>query len=139
MSSTSNRAGVLAATTALVLGALVGALAPGAQAAPNVPDIARGSRNTVGVKCVQEGVDDWAKRTGRGWPLAVDGVFGDNTKKWVEKFQTASFGASGADGIVGPRTGNSILDNLNGDTRQGFHWRSECYNQIPSSQSKQPR
>lgn len=87
--------------------------------------------NGAGVKCVQEGVDDWAKRTGRGWPLAVDGVFGRQTEDWVKRFQAAS--GLTQDGIVGNNTGNSILDNLQGDYRLNYNWRYNCYYYIPST------
>ncbi|OII59998.1 hypothetical protein BJP40_12010 [Streptomyces sp. CC53] len=112
-------------TVALVGGTL--ATAGPAQAAPNVPNISKGSGNRAGVLCVQRGVNNWAQRTGQGRPLVEDKLFGSKTEAWVKKFQRAS--RLSVDGIVGKNTGNSILDNLTNDGT----WRSACYGYIPST------
>jgi peptidoglycan hydrolase-like protein with peptidoglycan-binding domain len=96
-----------------------------ADAMPGVPVIKYGDSGTK-VKCVQEGVNDWAKRKGHGKPLSVDGKFGSDTLTWVKKFQRASNLSD--DGLVGQHTGDSILDNLQGDST----WRVDCYPLIPS-------
>ncbi|MER6123975.1 peptidoglycan-binding domain-containing protein [Streptomyces sp. NPDC001795] len=114
-------------TGAVLIGTGLAAAAPVAGAAPGVSDIAYGSGNRTGVLCVQHGINDWAQRTGQGRPLAEDHDFGANTRTWVRKFQSASHLA--VDGIVGKNTGNSILDNLTGDST----WRANCYDYIPST------
>jgi peptidoglycan hydrolase-like protein with peptidoglycan-binding domain len=114
----------------LIAGGTMTTLAGTANAQDGIGNIKFGD-NGAGVKCVQEGVDDWAKRTGRGWPLAVDGDFGSQTRTWVEHFQSVS--GPHVDGIVGNNTGNSILDNLQGDHRLNYDWRSNCYFYIPST------
>ncbi|MEV4437615.1 peptidoglycan-binding domain-containing protein [Streptomyces sp. NPDC049577] len=108
--------------------AVTTAVAVPAGAAPNVPNIHPGSRNHYGVTCVQEGILDWIVRTKQNAWINVDGQYGDETYRWLLKFQRAS--GLEDDGIVGPRTGNSILDNLTGDTTIT---RRECYPHIPST------
>ncbi|MET9962260.1 peptidoglycan-binding domain-containing protein [Streptomyces sp. NPDC006326] len=113
-----------AAVAAIATALAGGVLAAPASAAPGVSNISVGSGNTHGVWCVQLAVNNWAERTGQGRPLVQDGKFGTNTKTWVVKFQKAS--GLGADGIVGPSTGNSILDNDGG-------YRAYCYDYVPST------
>jgi len=108
--------------TLMAAGLAVGMLAGSAEARPGLPNIDRGDRGTP-TWCVQRAVNNWAERTGQGRPLAEDAVFGSGTETWVRKFQRAS-GVT-ADGVVGPRTGKSILDNA------GYH-RNYCYNYVPS-------
>ncbi|MFC4470512.1 peptidoglycan-binding protein [Streptomyces xiangluensis] len=115
----------LVISTAALGGGL--ALAPAADAAPGVGNIAKNSANRGGVLCVQHAVNNWAQRTGQGQPLAEDKLFGTKTETWVKKFQRAS--RLDDDGIVGKKTGNSILDNLQGDGT----WRSACYDYVPST------
>ncbi|MGA5039874.1 peptidoglycan-binding domain-containing protein [Streptomyces capoamus] len=121
---TAARIGLLAAALTVV----TSGLSMTANASPAAATLRYGSQGW-GVKCVQEGVNDWASRTGRGWPLTVDGSFGSGTLTWVKKFQTASFGSRGADGVVGKQTGNSVLANLQGDST----WRRDCYHYVPST------
>lgn len=118
------RLGLLAAAVTV----LTGGLSTTADASPAAATLQYGSQGW-GVKCVQEAVDDWASRTGRGWPLAVDGGFGSGTRTWVKKFQSAS--GPSTDGVVGRQTGNSVLDNLQGDST----WRHDCYDYVPSTHS----
>ena len=127
-----SRVGAVAAIAGFAMSGFLVA-APTAQALPGIPNISQWSGNVAGVECVQEGVNNWARRTGHGTPLWVDGKFGSNTLTWVKKFQYASFGQSGVDGIVGPRTGNSLLDNLKGDDNGGINWRSRCIDYLPST------
>lgn len=119
---TAARVGLLAAAVTVV----TSGLSMTANASPAAATLHYGSHGW-GVKCVQEGVNDWAWRTGHGWPLKVDGSFGSGTRTWVKKFQTAS--RLGADGIVGRQTGNSVLANLQGDST----WRHDCYYYVPST------
>ncbi|ARF53035.1 peptidoglycan-binding domain-containing protein [Streptomyces gilvosporeus] len=116
------RLGVLAAAVTVI----IGGLSATADASPNAATLQYGSQGW-GVKCVQQAVNDWVWRTRGDWPLKVDGSFGSGTRTWVKKFQSAS-GVS-ADGVVGKQTGNSVLDNLQGDST----WRHDCYDYVPST------
>jgi peptidoglycan hydrolase-like protein with peptidoglycan-binding domain len=127
MTTMRSRFAAVAGTAAIGLSVGLATLAPAAQAAPGIANISQGSSNHTGVKCVQQGINDWQARTGHKRPLVVDGAFGHQTFIWVENFQSAS--GLGVDGIVGQNTGNSILDNLQGDST----WRADCYNWIPST------
>lgn len=62
----------------------------------------RGSRGQI-VRYLQ------AKLYSKLYPISVDGIFGPNTESVVKEFQQAN-GLS-ADGIVGPKTWQKILDN----------------------------
>ncbi|MEU6404880.1 peptidoglycan-binding domain-containing protein [Streptomyces sp. NPDC046985] len=116
--------------TALTVAALstiaVGGLALPAHAVSGHAYIVYGNSG-YGVKCVQEGIDDWSNRVHHTWPLTVDGQFGSNTLTYLKKFQAASHLT--ADGVVGPATANAITDNLTGDG----NWRSSCYTSLPST------
>ncbi|MEV6775730.1 peptidoglycan-binding domain-containing protein [Streptomyces syringium] len=112
--------GVMAAAAGMVGGGLAGT----ANAKPGIANISVGSGNSHGVWCVQRAVNNWAERTGQGRPIGEDGKFGTATKTWVVKFQKAS--KLPADGIVGPKTGNSVLDNAG-------HHRGYCYDHVPST------
>ncbi|MFE4856337.1 peptidoglycan-binding protein [Streptomyces sp. NPDC056670] len=113
-----------AAVVAVAAGMATGALAAPASAAPGISNISVGSGNTHGVWCVQNAVNNWAQRTGKGRPLGQDNIFGNGTKSWVQAFQRAS--GLPDDGIVGQNTGNSILDNSGG-------YRAYCYDYVPST------
>ncbi|GAA3389823.1 peptidoglycan-binding domain-containing protein [Streptomyces roseoviridis] len=112
-----------AGVTLMAAGLAVGALAGSAEARPGLPNINRGDDPGTPTWCVQRAVNNWAERTGQGRPLGEDGIFGPGTEAWVKKFQRAS--GQTDDGVVGPRTGKSILDNA------GYH-RNYCYNYVPS-------
>ncbi|GGM07982.1 hypothetical protein GCM10010129_59880 [Streptomyces fumigatiscleroticus] len=106
--------------TGLVLGS-VGS----ASARPDVPNVRYGDRG-VAVLCAQHGYNDWAKRTHHK-RISEDRIFGKDTRSAVKRFQKAS--RLTADGIVGKNTGNSLLDNLQGDGG----WRADCYQHLPST------
>ena len=73
-----------------------------ASARPGLPSLRYGSTG-IGVQCVQAGVNRVF-----GPVLEVDGIFGPNTRHWVDQFQR-SYGIT-RDGIVGPQTGTLIVD-----------------------------
>ncbi|MGW3115685.1 peptidoglycan-binding domain-containing protein [Streptomyces sp. NPDC001107] len=117
----------------LALATITGALGAGlvlgsvgsASARPDVPNISRGDRG-VPVLCVQHGYNDWAKRT-HHHTIGEDRKFGSDTYSAVRLFQQKS--GLHVDGVVGKNTGDSLLDNLQGDGG----WRSGCYEHLPSS------
>ena len=112
------------ATGALGTGLVLGSVGT-ASARPDMPNVHRGDRG-VAVLCVQHGYNDWAKRT-HHTRITEDRIFGSGTEKAVKRFQKAS--GLTTDGIVGKKTGNSLLDNLQGDGG----WRSDCYQHLPST------
>jgi peptidoglycan hydrolase-like protein with peptidoglycan-binding domain len=112
-------------TGALGAGLVLGSVGS-ASARPDVPNVHRGDRG-VAVWCVQHGYNDWAKRTTHSPVIREDKVFGAKTQKAVKLFQRRSH--LGVDGIVGKKTGNSLLDNLQGDGG----WRASCYEHLPST------
>ncbi|MFG2025766.1 hypothetical protein [Streptomyces sp. NPDC048825] len=54
------------------------------------------------------------------------------TYTWVRKIPEGLSGLT-QDGIVGKYTGNSVLDNLQGEVTVGYNWRNECYPRVPST------
>jgi peptidoglycan hydrolase-like protein with peptidoglycan-binding domain len=112
-------------TSAFGAGLLMGSVGS-ASARPDVPNVSRGDRG-VAVWCVQHGYNDWARRTTHSPVISEDKIFGDKTEKAVELFQRRSGLVD--DGIVGKNTGNSLLDNLQGDGG----WRASCYEHLPST------
>lgn len=116
--------------TALSVAALsvimVGGLALPAHAIDGHASVVYGNSG-YGVKCVQEGIDDWYNRVHHAWPLTVDGQFGSSTLTYLKKLQTAS--NLSADGVVATATANAITDNL---THDG-NWRANCYTFLPST------
>ncbi|MEU6775188.1 peptidoglycan-binding domain-containing protein [Streptomyces sp. NPDC046759] len=119
---TATRIGLLAAAVTVI----TGGLSMTADASSAAATLRYGSHGW-GVKCVQESVNNWAARNGNDRPLAVDGRFGNGTRSWVERFQSAS--GIPVDGVVGKQTGNSVLANLQGDST----WRHDCYYYVPST------
>ncbi|MFG3229679.1 peptidoglycan-binding protein [Kitasatospora sp. NPDC048194] len=97
---------VLAGVTAILTCA-----AP-AHADPNTTYLSYGDRG-VGVKCVQIAVG-----------VTADSVWGPDTDRAVRAFQRSHFGH--ADGIVGPQTGDALMNRLNAY----YGW---CYSVIPTS------
>jgi len=88
------------------------------------------ANNTHGVWCVQHLLNDVAADSGYGRPLAEDGLWGPNTRAWVQWYQRTSpslYNLS-VDGIVGQGTGGYLL--LEGD--QYYGGRNYCYAYVPS-------
>ncbi|MET9914938.1 peptidoglycan-binding domain-containing protein [Streptomyces sp. NPDC006476] len=104
-------------------------LLPGsAVARPGVPNIAEWSRNTAGVKCVQNALNVTSSAG-----LKVDGIFGPATLKAVKNFQAAFRIAQ--DGIVGPDTGGWLgwsYDQAMSSENNSLWLRSGCWNVVPS-------
>lgn len=101
-----------------------------AQAASNVGNIGYGAHGP-GVWCVQQALDFAASN---GWIPAsptVDGFFGTQTKLAVKEFQAQDLKNAPVDGIVGPITGQALLQAEwdNGHTE----WVQECFPYIPSA------
>ena len=115
-----------ALAAAALSAAAIGGLALPAHAISGHAYIVYGNSG-YGVKCVQEGIDNWSNRVHHTWPLTVDGKFGSRTLSYLKQFQTASHLHS--DGVVGPGTANAITDNLTHDGR----WRANCYTSLPST------
>ncbi|MBD0839285.1 MULTISPECIES: peptidoglycan-binding domain-containing protein [unclassified Streptomyces] len=122
---------LLAATAALVGGALAAAPAAGAATADGKAASAQTchTQSTIGLTCRYHYGKEWAERgsTGlhvkeiqalikrttpytekTGKKLAVDGDFGPATESAVKWFQRYYMGASAVDGIVGPRTWEAL-------------------------------
>ncbi|MGW3496369.1 peptidoglycan-binding domain-containing protein [Streptomyces sp. NPDC001020] len=117
-------AGITAAVALLTVGTIAQA-----QASPNAGYIGDGyANNTHGVWCVQHLLNDVAQDSGRGRPLAEDGLWGPNTKSWVKWYQSTSPVGLTPDGIVGKGTGGYLL--LEGDEYYGGG--NYCYNYLPS-------
>ncbi|MFJ4908596.1 peptidoglycan-binding protein [Streptomyces sp. NPDC093249] len=122
---TASRAG--AALGAAVLAALA---APGpAQAQPGAASIGSGRGNSsAAVRCVQQGInsivsDRFATQHDL---IGVDGSFGPETDEAVRYVQYRLLGASEADGVVGPRTGDLIM-------RYQYGNYAACYPYVPTS------
>ncbi|MFG2788142.1 peptidoglycan-binding protein [Streptomyces sp. NPDC048419] len=111
-------------TGALGAGLVLGSVGS-ASARPDMPNVGRGDSG-VAVLCVQHGYNDWAKRT-HHHRISEDRDFGSKTASAVRLFQQKSH--LHVDGVVGKKTGNSLLDNLQGDGG----WRSGCYEHLPST------
>ena len=111
-------------TGALGAGLVLGSVGS-ASARPDVPNVGRGDAG-VPVLCVQHGYNDWARRT-HHHTIGEDRDFGARTESAVRLFQKKSH--LHVDGVVGRKTGNSLLDNLQGDGG----WRSGCYEHLPST------
>lgn len=96
--------------------------------AADVGDIGYGSSGP-GAWCVQQGLDYAANvlHIIPDSPL-VDGSFGLQTKEAVEEFQAA--GNTTVDGIVGPNTGDLLLDD-EWDNGQ-YDWVETCFPYIPT-------
>ncbi|MGW6919142.1 peptidoglycan-binding domain-containing protein [Kitasatospora sp. NPDC054939] len=118
--STVLRGSTLAAASALLL-ALA---APTATANPNARYIRYGDSGRA-VQCVQHALNEWNYDFNRPSDLAEDGVFGKNTLNMVKYFQ----GIQGldADGVVGPRTGNYLVTEL-----EHLVWWMDCGGYIPT-------
>ncbi|MFC9591889.1 peptidoglycan-binding protein [Streptomyces sp. NPDC056944] len=119
------RAGLVAAATALA--AL--ALPASAQAQPGASYVGYGqANNATAVKCVQNGLnniisDHYAAQHDL---ISVDSVFGPETDEAIRYVQYRMLGASEADGVVGPRTGDLIM-------RYEFGWYTSCFPYVPTS------
>lgn len=133
---TMRRTRIVAGAVSL-LAAVAISQAPNASAS-QVPNIAYGyDNNPHAVWCVQHLINDWAVK----WhvdgyhtrPMAEDGVFGPWTDYWVRRAQDAWMGVPFPDGIVGPATGNHLIEDtqLTGDTYYGGagHY---CFYLIPT-------
>ncbi|MFF1477576.1 peptidoglycan-binding domain-containing protein [Streptomyces sp. NPDC058301] len=119
------RVSVALSAVALLVGSLLGATA--AQAEPGVANIGTGSGNKAGIKCVQRAFNAYA-----GTKLAVDGVYGKNTKTAVGDFQR--FWHLPVDGIVGPRTGGTIEFMVAQNNGGKDVWRSNgCWAVVPTT------
>ncbi|MEW1694816.1 peptidoglycan-binding domain-containing protein [Streptomyces sp. NPDC091278] len=119
--------------TASRAGAALGAAvlaAPGpAQAQPGAASIGSGRGNSsAAVRCVQQGInsivsDRFATQHDL---IGVDGSFGPETDEAVRYVQYRLLGASEADGVVGPRTGDLIM-------RYQYGNYAACYPYVPTS------
>ena len=100
-----------------------------AQAAVNVSDIGYGSEG-AGVACVQTALN-YAADVGE-FPHSdepvIDGYFGLQTKKAIEEFQ--AFSKATVDGIVGPDTGQLLLQIMWGNGAAGY--ATWCQDYIPT-------
>lgn len=117
---------------AAVLAASAATFAPSAQASTSASWIGPGeANNSHGVWCVQHLINDWVQKNGingGGRPMTEDGIFGPQTEGYIKEFQTLHMGAV-SDGIVGPYTGDSILEA--GD--QYYGGRHYCYTYLPTT------
>ncbi|SDT83363.1 Putative peptidoglycan binding domain-containing protein [Streptomyces sp. TLI_053] len=108
-----------------VAGLLIGLCAPAATANPNARNIRYGDSGTA-VRCVQLALNMYFEETRRyGHSLEVDSVFGANTLKEVKYFQDLN--GLDADGVVGPRTGNYLDNEISDGVLFGF-----CRSYIPT-------
>ncbi len=114
------RVGAVAAAAALLLGVA----APAAMANPSARYIRYGDSGRA-VQCVQHALNEWNLDFNRPSDLAEDGVFGNDTRNMVKYFQ----GIQGldADGVVGPRTGNFLVTEL-----EDLVWWMDCGSRIPT-------
>ncbi|MEV5600822.1 hypothetical protein AB0L33_05170 [Streptomyces sp. NPDC052299] len=129
----SRRSGVLAKMAGVTAGLAlltVGTVTQ-AQASPSAGYIGDGyANNTHGVWCVQHLLNDIAVDFGYNRPLAEDGIWGPNTRAWVEWYQRSVLFLDHVtvDGIVGKETGGNLL--LGGD--QYYGGTNYCYSYVPS-------
>ncbi|MFE5593116.1 peptidoglycan-binding protein [Streptomyces sp. NPDC056549] len=114
------RAALLTSAVATALVTFAGT----ASASPSAPYLGYGSQGE-GVKCVQIAVN-WAN----AYPvhLAEDGVWGDQTQRGVVAFQRWKLGDAQADGVVGPNTGDKVMQILN----QAPALAEQCYDYVPT-------
>ncbi|WP_406061826.1 peptidoglycan-binding protein [Streptomyces sp. NBC_01077] len=118
------RTAVVAATTALAALTLAGS----AEAQRGVGYVGYGQTNNWNaVMCVQQNINNAIAYYGIPHPyISEDGSFGPETDEAVRYMQNGWFGPSGADGIVGPRTGDAIL-------KYGQTYLEHCYRYVPTS------
>ena len=115
------RAALLLSATAVAVTGLAGT----ASARPGAPYLSYGSQGE-GVKCAQIAVN-WAN----AFPvnLAEDGIWGEQTQWGVVAFQRWKLGDSQADGVVGPNTGDRMLETLR---EYNMATANYCYQYLPS-------
>ncbi|MEU3567861.1 peptidoglycan-binding protein [Kitasatospora sp. NPDC036755] len=91
-------------------GASVLGVAGSADAAPGAPYLGYGHTTSgTGVWCVQHLVNDWLRLGGRS-TIDEDGQWGPKTDGAVRYFQQSILGSAQADGVVGPQTGNKLMN-----------------------------
>ncbi|MFJ5779536.1 peptidoglycan-binding protein [Streptomyces sp. NPDC093094] len=96
-----------------------------AGASTSAPYLQYGSRGE-GVKCVQIAVN-WANAF--QVELAEDGIWGKQTQYAVVAFQRWKLGDSQADGIVGPNTGDKLMETLR---EYNVATANYCYRYLPT-------
>ncbi|WP_328942741.1 peptidoglycan-binding protein [Streptomyces sp. NBC_00250] len=119
-----SRTGVLVAATALAALALPGS----AQAAKGASYVGYGQTNNwTAVWCVQKNINSAIMWYGLDYELlTADGSFGPKTDQAVRYMQNAWLGAGEVDGIVGPKTGDMILE-------AGKAYLDTCNRYIPTT------
>ncbi|MFF8377239.1 peptidoglycan-binding protein [Streptomyces sp. NPDC015661] len=117
---TLRRAALLTSSVAVALVTCAGT----ASADTSAPYLSYGSRGE-GVKCVQAAVN---LAHAVSVPLEIDGVWGERTQWGVVGFQRWKLGDSQADGIVGPTTGDKMMEVLS----QAPALADQCYDYLPT-------
>ncbi|MFD8205442.1 peptidoglycan-binding protein [Streptomyces sp. NPDC059695] len=114
------RAALLSSAAAVALVTFAGT----AGASTSAPYLSYGSRGD-GVTCVQAAVN---LAHAVSVPLEIDGAWGDRTQAGVVAFQRWKLGDSQADGVVGPDTGDRMMQVLS----QAPALAEQCYDYLPT-------
>ncbi|MEV7021732.1 peptidoglycan-binding domain-containing protein [Kitasatospora sp. NPDC093558] len=118
--------------SAVVTAAALTTAATPASADPGVPNISYGD-HAHGVLCVQHALNRWNVSFGRdSHVIGEDSWFGNDTLREVKFFQDQQ--GLDADGIVGPRTGNYLLWELQNHLSPWL-WLDGCKGYVPSLKS----
>ncbi|MEV8527218.1 peptidoglycan-binding domain-containing protein [Streptomyces sp. NPDC052000] len=108
----------------------VGVLAGSARASTNASYVGYGHTTSgTSVWCVQHLVNDYRRAAGE-LPISEDSSWGQETFGAVEEFQRVVYGNLQVDGVVGPQTGNKLL---NYDATDKYANRGYCYGYIPTT------
>ncbi|MFG2142870.1 peptidoglycan-binding protein [Streptomyces sp. NPDC048696] len=121
-----SRAAAVAGATIFAVGAMAGS----ASASTGASYVGYGHVTSgTPVWCVQHLVNDYRRAAGET-PISEDNSWGPQTDAAVREFQSVVNGNLQVDGVVGPQTGNKLL---NYDWTDQYANKGYCYGYVPTT------